>query len=40
MVVALYKLYGIGLLPLNSADWIDIIPDHKQPEIVMAYNYN
>ena len=24
----LYKLYNIGLLPLNSADWIDLVPLH------------
>lgn len=28
LAVVLYKLYHIGLLPLNSADWIDLVPYH------------
>ncbi|CAD8075994.1 unnamed protein product [Paramecium sonneborni] len=38
--VVLYKLYNIGLLPLNSADWIDLVPLHHQEEIVVPYSYN
>ncbi|KAM3132523.1 ER membrane protein complex subunit 4 [Paramecium bursaria] len=35
-----YKLYNIGLLPFNSADWIDLVPYHSQREYVVPYNYN
>lgn len=27
--IGLYKLYTIGLLPLNAADWIDLVPNHE-----------
>lgn len=27
--IGLYKIYTIGLLPLSSADWIDLVPYHK-----------
>jgi Protein of unknown function (DUF1077) len=38
--IGLYKLYTIGLLPLNSADWIDMVPNHHQKETIIGFNYN
>lgn len=28
--IVLYKLYNIGILPLNAADWLHLVPFHHQ----------
>lgn len=28
LIIGFYKLYTLGLLPLNPSDWIDLIPLH------------
>jgi len=37
LAIALYKFYGIGLLPLSPADWIDLIPVHSVILILLTY---
>lgn len=27
--VCFYKLYTIGILPLNASDWIELVPYHQ-----------
>jgi hypothetical protein len=35
----LYRIYGMGLIPLNPADWISLIENKIPPkEILNVYN--